>query len=176
MYGFPYCWCLCHSLSLILSYHLLLNFPIPTAENLSPRLIFTLQQPIFPGLSATIVQQLLYPPWFRLPHMLWSPRIFLIFPICPLENSYLSFKTQLKYYLLYEVSLTSSPFPIPWGLTLPLYVSLLINDIALLHMTSTYSSPSFSAVSLSAISVTYPWSTTVRNNNWKSPNIKNYKF
>lgn len=70
------CLCVYHSLSLVYPIALLLKISIPIV-----RLVFTLQQPIFPALSPTIAQLLTIPTMvqtsihtiisWKLPHLLY---------------------------------------------------------------------------------------------------------
>lgn len=103
MGGLPY--------TLVLWCHLPSEHPVPTAAGLSPRLASILRQPsCYPS-----------PPRFKLPFPGSFPPPHLSFQKAPTHPP-----KHVKYYLLREAGLTSSPIPIPSELSLS--VSLLIFD------------------------------------------------
>lgn len=141
---------------------LLSNIPIRIAEDFNPRLIFTLQQPILPGLSPTIAQQLPYPTWSDFHtccNLLGPPHLFLC--VCVWK-------------LLFILQDTAQIFPPPWSLpdflshsySMRAHSSLKWISVELWRSSftahaSTYGNPLLSAGSLPGSS--YPWSATV----WK---------
>lgn len=137
------CWFLYHSLSLILAYHSVSEYSYsPLSRGPQSKAGF---YPNAASLSSFVsnpcpaITHARHGSDFHMYCNLLESLPALLPPFVLLGNAYSSVKRQLKYYLFPEVYLTSSPIPIPWELTVPLSICMLIFDTTLLQHMQVYS-------------------------------------